>query len=380
VVLYYFDFLDVPFRENGSKHEISPPSKAEDQASTSVKLSKTPLPHGGVLLLTSTNVPQTTSSILEVIPTPTSAAPEQSPKVPVSPQDVLLIFKTGASTIWRRMPLHLITTLSMNQIPNSVIYSDLPEQLFSSISSIDVLSNVTNIIKQFDPAAYTSYLDQQSPTHINTYREHARLPGDEPPDATAGNQPGWLLDKYKFLPMLAHAQRKWPDLKWYIYIEDDTFIFWNNILQYVSTLESDNEPSYYGFYSGDTNDTFAQGGSGLVFSRSLMRTIFGGDDVPDLKKYGNETSKACCGDVMLGKVLRDYGVHVNGGTYGTGSFRPEPPWNTGFDNFIWCTPVFTFHHLHQRDILQLSELERKHSEVDASVSLPPTPFSQSRYL
>jgi hypothetical protein len=254
------------------------------------------------------------------------------------------------------------------------------EQLFSSISSIDVLSNVTNIIKQFDPAAYTSYLDQQSPTHINTYREHARLPGDEPPDTTAGNQPGWLLDKYKFLPMLAHAQRKWPDLKWYIYIEDDTFIFWNNILQYVSTLESDNEPSYYGFSSGDGNDTFAQGGSGLVFSRSLMRTILGGDDVPDLKKYGNETSKACCGDVMLGKVLGDYGVHVNGGTYGTGSFRPEPPWNTGFDNFIWCTPVFTFHHLHQRDILQLSELERKHNEVDASVSLPPTPFSQSRYL
>ena len=205
MVLYYFDFLDVPFRENGSKLEISTPSKAEDQVSTSVKLPETPLPHGLYSLLTPTNVPQTTSSILEVTPASTSAAPEQFPKVPVSPQDVLLIFKTGASTIWRRMPLHLITTLSMNQIPNSVIYSDLPEQLSSSVSSIDVLSNVADIIKQFDPAAYTSYLDQQSPTHANTYREHARLLGDEPPDTAAENQPGWLLDKYKFLPMLAHA-------------------------------------------------------------------------------------------------------------------------------------------------------------------------------
>jgi hypothetical protein len=73
------------------------------------------------------------------------------------------------------MPLHFITTLSMNQIPNSVIYSDLPEQLSSSVSSIDILSNVTDPIKQFDPAAYTSYLDQQSPTHANTYREHAHF-------------------------------------------------------------------------------------------------------------------------------------------------------------------------------------------------------------
>jgi hypothetical protein len=170
---YYFDFLDDPFRENGSKLDIFLPSKAEDQPSTSVKLSETPLPHDLYTLSTSTNVPQTTSSTLEVESTSTSAAPEQSPKVPVSRQDVLLIFKTGASTIWRCMPLHLITTLSMNQIPNSVIYSDLPEQLSSSVSSIDVLTNVTDLIKQFDPAAYTSYVDQQSPTYANTYREYA---------------------------------------------------------------------------------------------------------------------------------------------------------------------------------------------------------------
>lgn len=170
--------------------------------------------------------------------------------------------------------------------------------------------------------------------------------------------------------MLAHAQENWPGLKWYIYIEDDTYIFMDNVLRYLSALETDDEPSYYGAFSGEGNQTFAQGGSGLVFSKSLMQNIFSGPSVPTLEQYGNETSQACCGDTMLGKVLRDYGVYVNRGTYGTGSFRPEPPWKTGFDDLIWCTPVFTFHHLHQRDMMQLSEIELKQKEL--GVRLPLT--------
>ncbi|KAF8856567.1 hypothetical protein BDZ45DRAFT_804107 [Acephala macrosclerotiorum] len=328
--------------------------------------------------LTSEVVPQATSSVPELVlqtsstlevaltPTSTHPAPLHPQNVSVSPEDILLIIKTGADTIWRRMPLHL-TTLLNNRIPNTVIYSDLNEQLSSTISAIDALANVSSIIQEFDPSAYDVYIDQQSERRVNTYREQARLPGDEPPDEKPENQPGWLLDKYKFLPMLAHAQKNWPGLKWYIYIEDDTYIFTDNVLKYLTTLESDDEPSYYGAYSGEGNATFAQGGSGLVFSRSLMSSIFSGDSVPTLEKYGNETSQACCGDTMLGKILRDYGVYVNRRTYGTASFRPEPPWKTGFNDLIWCTPVFTFHHLHQRDMVQLSEIERKQKELGRPV-------------
>lgn len=300
--------------------------------------------------------PTLSTSIVE--PSQTAGTISHYQDLVTSPSDVLLIFKTGASTFWRRIPVHLITTLSNGRVPNSVIYSDLPEKLASNIESVDALANVSDLIKSYDPAAHDSYLELQSPSHVNTYREHARLPGDEPKDAKEGNTPGWLLDKYKFLPMLTHAQRNWPGLRWYIYIEDDTFIFWNNILQWLSTLSPDNEPSYYGAYSGDGNETFAQGGSGLVFSRSLMRTVFGGDKLPGLLRYGNYTSNSCCGDIVLGKVLRDHGIYVNGGNYGPVSFRPEPPWKTGFDELIWCAPVFTFHHLHQRDLIELAEVER----------------------
>lgn len=308
-------------------------------------------------------LPKSSSSFSTIISKPTSSAQKdisppatQSPEASVSPQDVLLITKTGASTLWRRMPLHLTTTLF--NVPNFVIYSDQEEQLSSNISTINVLANETAIIQTYDLSAYESYLDLQSPSHINTFREHAHLPGDEP-QSPPGQTPGWRLDRYKFLPMLKHAQRNWPDLKWYIYIEDDTFIFLDNLLRWLGRISPDGTPSYYGAAAGDGNKTFAQGGSGIVFSRSLMRSIFSGNNVPDLEKYGNETSQACCGDIMLGKVLRDYGVKINGGKYGTVSFRPEPPWKTGFDRSMWCEKVFSFHHLHGKERVVLSELERK---------------------
>ncbi|PQE15949.1 glycosyltransferase family 31 protein [Rutstroemia sp. NJR-2017a BVV2] len=281
------------------------------------------------------------------------------PTVPhaVSRADILLIVKTGTSTLWRRMPMQLTTTLA--DIPNYELYSDLQETLTYGVETIDVLSNISEIIRDHDKAAYSIYEDLQ--TDIHAYHEQAQLPGDEP-EMPPGNHKGWILDRYKFLPMLTHAQEHYPNFKWYIYIEDDTFVFWDNLLQWLATLPTDDKPAYYGAYSGEINATFAQGGSGIAFSRSLMRSVFGGSNAPTLLEYANFTADSCCGDMILGKVLRDHGVLVNEGEYGPVSFRPEPPWKTSFEEFLWCIPIFTFHHLHQRDLVQLMMLERKHRQ------------------
>lgn len=277
-----------------------------------------------------------------------------------NPSDILLIFKTGASTIWRRMPVQATTTLRTNAIPHRAVYSDLSENIDGGLlESIDILENVTSILQYQDPDAYETYLALQSPEHVNTYREHAGLPGDEPRDRSPSNPPGWQLDKYKFLPMLQHATDNWPGLPWYIYIEDDTYIFWENIQRWLDQLDPE-EVAWYGAFSGEDGATFAQGGSGIVFSGGLMQEVFNGSNIPDLEKYGNYTADACCGDMILGHVLREAGVPVNKGNFGTLSFRPEPPWKTGFDESLWCSPVFTFHHLHQRDLVALSLAETTH--------------------
>lgn len=347
--LYHFDLVERQVSQAGvSGHD----QKAQTDISQPLKsVGISPQPS----LSLSTTITKPISSAQTVISPPATQTPNYSPEASVLPQEVLIIIKTGATTLWRRMPLHLTTTLS--NIPNFVIYSDQEEQLSSSISTINVLANETATIQKYDFSAYESYLDLQSISHINTFREHAHLPGDEP-QPLPGQTPGWRLDRYKFLPMLRHAQMNWPDLRWYIYIEDDTFIFLDNLLRWLARISPDETPSYYGAASGDGNNIFAQGGSGIVFSRSMMRSVFGGKTAPDLGRYGNETSQACCGDIMLGKVLRDYGVKINGGKHGIVSFRPEPPWKTGFDRSMWCAKAFSFHHLHGKERVVLSELER----------------------
>ena len=278
----------------------------------------------------------------------------------VSPSDVLLLLKTGSSTLWRRVPFHLLTTFASGQVPNYVLYSDVEEQLSQDVQAIDVLANVTDILRQYSPLGYEIYQKQQAVNPSNNYYEQAGLPGDAVSSKVGsdGNPDGWVLDRYKFLPMLSHAWKHWQDIKYYVYIEDDTYIFWPNLIRYLQTL-SPSEVAYFGAFSGEGNATFAQGGSGIVFTQGLMKAVFGGDGVPTLEQYGSFTTSACCGDMVLGKILRDFGVQVNRGTWGTLSFRPEPPWRTGFDERGWCLPIYTFHHVHQRDMAMLNALEKK---------------------
>jgi hypothetical protein len=375
LILCYYYSSPLVFRhqdDDGGKVKISPVPLTDAPGKAVVEPSPTSFLNTPTSSIRSSN---------SVSATKTAEIPSASSHTYLDSSDVLLIFKTGASTIWSRMPLHLTTTLANGRVSNSVVYSDLSEQLANNLASIDTLWNVSNLLQIYDPPAYSSYLELKSPQHANTYREHAGLPGDEPapPEQPGGNPLGWLLDKYKFLPMLTHAQRNWPGLKWYIYIEDDTFLFLDNILKWLATFSPDGEPSWYGAWSGEGNQTFAQGGSGLVFSRSLMSSVFGGNNIPDLENYGNYTANACCGDMILGKVLRDQGFPVNRGEYGSVSFRPEPPWKTGFEGESWCYPVFTFHHLHQRDLVQLAQFERAHSESALSdVSFQTKQICQSK--
>jgi hypothetical protein len=377
VVAYYFDLFHILLAR--SQYEEVTKHTSQHVVLDEISKSSTPPISYNVhaaTTSTSTAITQTTSWKQDIVPqttstitTPSVTATPYPASQWATPNEVLLIFKTGASTIWRRMPLHILTTLQHNTIPHHVLYSDLSETLTPSLTSIDILQNSSSIIQTHDPAALAAYQDQQSPNHINTYREHSRLPGDEPPDNYAGHHPGWLLDKYKFLPMLSHAAQNWKGMKWYVYIEDDTFIFWENVLAYLESLDEE-KVAYYGAYSGEGEDTFAQGGSGIAFSGALVKKLFGDEgegNGPTLEMYGNETSKSCCGDIMLGKVLRDYGIKVNEGGYGKVGWRPEPMWKTGFEKQKWCERVFTFHHLHQRDLVMLSELERKVKE-DAGVS------------
>lgn len=277
--------------------------------------------------------------------------------------DVLLILKTGATVLWKRLPIHMTTTLSPERIDpkNTVIYSEVEAQI-GNRTVIDILSQFPQSVK--DSSDFELYRAIREWEDTNFYVEHTGLPGDD--DGPPG---GWRLDKYKFLPLIQHAGTNWPKAKWYLYTEDDTYMFLPNVLRYLSKYDY-RESHWLGGLGEKLGTTFAHGGSGFALSRAAWEQSFGrGSDL--VQKYQSFVDDACCGDYALGKVLNDYGVKFgenNGDERWSWGFNGLPHWKIEFSQDNWCKPVLTWHHAHNRDIARYHALEKSWDFTVSSVS------------
>lgn len=267
--------------------------------------------------------------------------------------DILLILKTGATVLWKRLPIHLSTTLSPERIDpkNTVIYSEIDAKIGNW--------TVIDILDQFPPSVKNSpnfdlYHAIRDWDNTNYYIEQTGLPGDD-----EGPPGGWRLDKYKFLPLVQHAGTHWPEAKWYLYTEDDTYMFLPNVLRYLSAYDH-KQAHWLGGLGEKLGTTFAHGGSGFALSRGAWEQSFGrGGDL--VTKYHGFVDEACCGDYALGKALNDFGVRFgenNGDEGWSWGFNGLPHWKIEFSQDNWCRPVLTWHHAHNRDIARYYELER----------------------
>lgn len=267
--------------------------------------------------------------------------------------DIVLMFKTGATVLWKRVPIHLSTSLSENRInhDNVLIYSDYPETI-GDWEIIDALANTSEKMRKSEN--FQPYLQQEDYESRQNYAELTNVPGD-----SAGASGGWKLDKYKFLPIVDHAGRNRPDAKWYIFMEDDSYLFLPNIVRHLKKFDHQ-EPWYLGSVAWIHGDYFAHGGSGFALSRGAWEQSFGKD--PQLvQKYEAFTEEHGCGDHILGHALKDYGVHF-GETHGDYRFRygfnPESHWSTWYEQASWCEPVYSWHHTHGRDVARFYSLEQ----------------------
>lgn len=283
--------------------------------------------------------------------------------------DLLLIMKTGGTSTYNRLLSHLITSLSPERISpgNTVIYSDYVETI-GNFTTIDILTNLTEATKShpdFDVyRAVPQYFSN------NVYIESANIEGDHP-----GPVGGWVVDKYKFLPLMDHAGRNWPNARWYVFMEDDAYIFLPNVLEYLSSFDS-TAPHYLGSYAFLSNTTFAHGGSGFALSRGAWEVSFGKNPrlVDDYSEY---TRQHGCGDQILGRALNDYGVHFgeNGEGKFTWGFNSIVHWKFGFHKENWCVPIFSWHKAHSRDVARYYELEKSWGYEVSRLSTAPYPSS-----
>ena len=298
---------------------------------------------------------------------PTSApTPHHYTSGNLSTDDVLLIIKTGSTSIWKRLLIHLTTTLSRDRISlaNTVIYSDHPETI-GNMHIMDALANITKTTKS--SPEFAVYRQQPEYAGHNVYVEAAGVDGDN-----YGPPGGWIIDKYKFIPLIQHAGNNWPVAKWYIYMEDDTYLFLPSVLDYLSGFDW-RKPHYLGSFAAKSDTVFAHGGAGFALSRAAWEKTFGRNPAMS-EDYERYTTEHCCGDQVLGHALNKFGVRFgenDGDEKFTWGFNPVVHWRFGFSRWNWCSRLVSWHKVHSRDVARYFAFE---NAWDFSVSCRTLPF------
>ncbi|CEJ58229.1 hypothetical protein PMG11_06894 [Penicillium brasilianum] len=285
--------------------------------------------------------------------TPETETPTSQPCRPLPGiENVLVIMKTGITEALDKVPVHLRTTLRC--IPHKLIVSDFKEEI-AGIRTHDVFRNVSEtLLTNSDFALYN---------RARAGGRDALLQSDltKVANSAAGmsDNPGWKLDKWKFLPMIQEARAYRPDMQWYFFLEADTYPIWPNVLAWLDQFDS-TEKLYLGNQMQIGDVIFAHGGSGFVLSHAALHAVaeYHSGQV-DRWNYLTETQWA--GDCVLGMALGQVGVDL---TWSWPHFTTQSVWEQdalgeAFGKVQWCYPALTFHHMMPTDIDRLYEFDRR---------------------
>jgi hypothetical protein len=259
-------------------------------------------------------------------------------------QDVQIVIKTGGSEPQSRLQYQLATMLSNVPPQNVLILSDMEEE----IGSFHVHDVYADISRQ-ERNSYPEFaLYDQLQMYQQQGKDTRQLGG------------GWNLAKYMNLAMKrkiwkiqqekGDAHMQW---KWFVFIDTDTFVEWDNMLTFLEHLDS-REKLYIGSPVWLPNLVFAHGGSAYILSYSALESLNlsdrGGREVAMHSQFGMNTTALCCGDEALAVVLKQRGITLGG--YWP-MLNGETPGTVEFGREIWCEPVLSLHHISGTDMEDL---------------------------
>ncbi|KAJ6190072.1 hypothetical protein N7519_000093 [Penicillium mononematosum] len=276
--------------------------------------------------------------------------------------DVMVVIKTGATESLEKIPVHLRTTLQC--VPHFAIFSDY-EETINGVRTYDVLRNVSETTMNHEP-------------EFDIYRRlqevgREGLTEAEWGDDTNGplgkvNNPGWKLDKWKFLPMIDEALEVMPDAKWYVFLEADTYMVWPNLINWLAHLNPDRQ-YYLGSPMQIGETLFGYGGAGIVLSSWTMTLLheYQMETKEDLEAM---TAHEWAGDCALARALQDVKVDL---TWAWPMMMTSRPWeidhfSEGYGRQPWCYPVISYHHMAPKDIEEMWEFDRANSSTMGTFS------------
>ena len=300
--------------------------------------------------------------------TPSSFVSQQLPKVVAQKNqnvicpssdladDILVVLRTGATESREKVPVHFRTTLQC--VPHFTIFSDFDEEI-EGHPVRNVLSGVSDHLKESDDFKLYHHLQEHGREGLQSQSPITAMSGSSKGDYLQTDNPGWQLDKWKFLPMMYQALQERPEAKWFVFMEADTYLGWNNLLSYLSNFD-DSKPYYIGKHLFINNVEFGYGGAGFILSNPAMRK-FVTQRSSHLREYEEFTKSNWVGECGVGKLLADVGVplHRSFPHFQGDSPATLDPMTNKLDRDLWCYPAITHHHLSSGEIEDLWQFEQE---------------------
>ncbi|BFZ55533.1 hypothetical protein PYCC9005_002574 [Savitreella phatthalungensis] len=268
--------------------------------------------------------------------------------------DVVLIMKTGALTGNRALQqLSTFARIGSWFTPDNVIVlSDYNFTLISGHHARDVVHVLEDDPKVTESEKWHLYKEQIQ-VMADTKRDPLSFNDKAKPGGFSG---GWQVDGLKFIPGFQQAYQVFPNAKWFLGIDDDTYVNTRNVVRVLDLLDPQ-KPLYTGavHYMTANGRNFAHG-SFSIYSVGAMRRRFGSNaegglgSRAELATYNHAILELCCGDGVMGMAMEDAGVPPNN-DFAT-FFNGEPPENVQLTSDRVCIPLFGFHHI-DADRLQI---------------------------
>ncbi|KAH7023175.1 hypothetical protein EDB80DRAFT_32566 [Ilyonectria destructans] len=164
--------------------------------------------------------------------------------------------------------------------------------------------------------------------------------GNEDKALEIGQKFGWELDALKFIMGMELIYKQMPYKKWYIILDDDTFLIRPSLELLLSHLDP-KKALYIGNAVGDYKGRFAHGGSGILISGVAMRLLFEHPGVVE-EAYAESMSETW-GDRLVATTLQKLGIYLEE-SYNH-HFNGEPPSITRIWGDRFCSPLVSFHGL-----------------------------------
>lgn len=266
--------------------------------------------------------------------------------------DVFVVLKTGATEALEKIPIQLRTSLKC--VPHLAIFSDYEEEI-EGVRTHDVLSNVTEQTMRREPEFEVYHRLQQV--------GRAGLTAADFGDDANGpfgkvNNPGWKLDKWKFLPMIDAALERRPNAKWFVFLEADTYIVWQNLVNWLARLDH-NQDYYIGSPMQIGETLFAYGGAGIVLSQKAMQRLHS-HRIQNQEELEAMTAGEWAGDCALARALDEVHIPL---TWAWPMMMTSRPWEVdhfseGYGRQPWCYPVISYHHMSPQDLEEMWQFDR----------------------